>query len=423
MKQVRAVSLILALFVTGGADGAADAATAKTQSIDRFMRAFLKKHKVPGASLAITRNGKLVYARGFGWANRERKIPVKADSLFRIASISKPITAVAIMKLVEAGRFNLDDRMMDLLTDRIRYRASKPFDARLNDITVRDLLQHSGGWDRGRSFAPMSLGGHLMVANELKKKPPCDTRDVMTFMFRRPLQFDPGTGYAYSNFGYLILGRIIEDVTGMRYESYVRKELLVPAGATATRIGHMPEELRVKKEVWYYDEKKRTATAPFGPQRGRTVSSPYARPMQVMDAHGGWISSAIELVRFASAIDDNTILNQRSTRAMFSRPAGKLGLNKDGTPKAAFYALGWSVRPRGRSENTWHTGSIQGTSTLLVRRHDGFNWAVLFNANSNPDDKRLASLIDGKLHGVVNAVKEWPKDDVFAEQSSDSKRR
>lgn len=172
------------------------------------------------------------------------------------------------------------------------------------------------------------------------------------------------------------------------------------------QIGRMEKERRAPGEVTYYDHRNRTAVAPYGPHRGKSVPFTYARPMRVMDAHGGWIASAVDLVRFAGSLD--RALKPESIRTMFARQPGVLGHDAKGNPKPAFYALGWMVRPQEQGANTWHGGSIQGTSTLLVGRHDGFHWAILFNTNSNPEDKRLASLIDGPMHGVINSVTKWP---------------
>ncbi|MGK0199451.1 MAG: CubicO group peptidase (beta-lactamase class C family), partial [Yoonia sp.] len=334
MKQFIRILILALTFLAIPSAPAQSGNRVETAAIDRFMTEFIRQHKVPGASVAISKDGRLVYAGGFGWANREQKISVKPDSLFRIASISKPITAVAIMRLVEEGAFKLDDRMVDLLKDLPEYRRHPQWDKRMDRVTVRDLLRHSGGWDRSKVLDPMGLTGHLRAASELNITPPCTPRDMMKFMFRRPLQFDPGTEFAYSNFGYVILGRIIEDKTGKPYEQFVQEQLLAPIGVTTMRIGKMAEQDRAKSEVWYYDVKGRTGTAPYGPSRGQGVASPYARPMQVMDAHGGWIASAVDLVRFACAIDQTRLLNRKSTAAMFARPPGTLGHSADGSPKA-----------------------------------------------------------------------------------------
>jgi len=236
-------------------------------------------------------------------------------------------------------------------------------------------------------------------------------------MAGQPLDFDPGNRMAYSNFGYLLLGRVIEGVTNQSYEDYVQKHVLARVGIKSMRVGGTAREHLAPDEVAYYDARGRTTRAVFGPRRGEAVPFPYARSIEIMDAHGGWIASAIDLLRFASAFDDPRrcrILGERSIEFMFARPAGSLGFGDDGKPKAAYYACGWMVRPKGNGRrNTWHTGSISGTSTLLVRRHDGLNWAVLFNANANSKGEGLAGLIDPLVHKAANAVTAWPKVDFF----------
>lgn len=389
-----------------------------TDAIDRFLEQFVEDNRVPGAALAVTRDSKLVYAKGFGIADRESGTKVEPTSLFRIASISKPITSVAVLQLAQDDRIDLDDPIGKHLKEMARYRRHAKFDPRILKVTIRDLLQHSGGWDRRKSFDPMGLTGHLRVAKSLQIQPPVKQRDVMKFMFRERLQFDPGKRYAYSNFGYLILGTIIEDVTGERYEDYVKKRILAPLGIKTMQVGRMEKERRAKKEVAYYDRRNRMVTAPYGLHRGKEVPTVYGRPMQIMDAHGGWIASAVDLARFSVALDDpaeSKLLTKRSIATMFARPSGSLGVDDEGKPKASYYALGWSVRPKSNGKaNTWHTGSIQGTSTLLVRRHDGFNWALLFNTDSNPSGKSLTSLADGAMHRVIDSVKSWPTQDLFA---------
>ncbi|MGB0578942.1 MAG: serine hydrolase domain-containing protein [Limisphaerales bacterium] len=375
-----------------------------SDTIDGYMNRFIIEHRVPGASVAISRDGKLLYAKGYGWADKKARAIVKPNSLFRIASISKPITAVAIMQLVESGKLNLTDCLVDHLESMEHYRRHEGYDPRIEDITIHDLLRHSGGWDRSKDFDPMGREGHLRVA-KMGIYPPVETRDVIAFMFRRPLQFDPGTRSAYSNFGYLLLGRVIEDVTGKKYEPYVKRYVLAPLGITTMQVGFMERERRAENEVTYYDHKHRTAPAPYGRLQGREVPYPYARPMQFMDAHGGWIASAPDLVRFADNL--HKLLKPETIQTMFARQPGLLGHDANAREKAAFYALGWMVRPQANGANHWHGGLIQGTSTLLVRRHDGYRWAILFNTSSNPENQTLSGLIDGPFHGLVSSVDNW----------------
>jgi N-acyl-D-amino-acid deacylase len=125
--------------------------------------------------------------------------------------------------------------------------------------------------------------------------------------------------------------------------------------------------------------------------------------VEAFEAHGGWTASAIDLVRFACAFDDPAackLLKPETIELMWSRPTGSAGHDDDGKPRDAFYACGWNVRPVGEDgrANTWHSGRIVGTSTMLVRRHDGLNWAVLFNTDSSSDDKALSTQIDPLLH-------------------------
>ena len=111
---------------------------------DQMMREFVKENEIPGAALAVAKEGRLVYARGFGWADRENRKPVQPHSLFRIASISKPITAVAILRLVDKGKLKLDDKAFALLSHKPHLGKDTKVDPRLKEVTIRHLLQHRG---------------------------------------------------------------------------------------------------------------------------------------------------------------------------------------------------------------------------------------------------------------------------------------
>ncbi|WP_406699158.1 serine hydrolase domain-containing protein [Singulisphaera sp. Ch08] len=395
-------------------------ADVRLESFDRLMTKFLTENKLPGASLAVARNGRLIYARGFGLSDVEAKTPVQPDSLFRIASISKPITAAAVIQLVERGKLKLDDHLVDLLDVRHKGKPVPPGDPRLKDVTVRHLLQHRGGWDRDKSFDPMFRS--VMFAKELGTEPPATSWQVITAMWSRPLDFAPGERYSYCNYGYCLLGRIIEKVSGLPYEAYVRKEILEPLGIDSMRIGKTLIEDRAPGEVRYVvgaKGRKKQGPAVLGPSLGEPIAMPYGGwYLEAMDAHGAWLASASDLVRFAAAFDAprlGTLLNESSVRTMFARPEGSAGHKADGTPTSTYYACGWHVRDKqpGDGMNTWHTGSLDGATCLLVRRHDGLSWAVLFNSDSGSNGKSAAATIDPLIHQAANAVKEWPNKDMF----------
>jgi N-acyl-D-amino-acid deacylase len=161
------------------------------------------------------------------------------------------------------------------------------------------------------------------------------------------------------------------------------------------------------------------ASALYPPRLGQQVPIQYGgENLEAFEAHGGWIASAVDLVRFAAAFDDPAscpLLSAKSIGEMWSRPSGAAGHETDGKPKPAFYGCGWQVRPVGPDgkSNHWHLGQISGTESILVRRFDGLNWAVLFNTHHNPAGKSLAGLIDGRLHEAADKVKAWPATDQF----------
>lgn len=395
--------------VTGTADE-------RLAPFDDLLTTFVQENKVPGAALAVTRGGKLLYARGFGYADPDKKTPVQPASLFRIASVSKPITAVAVMQLVERKKFKLDDKVTELMGLKAVVPPGGKVDERWQKITVRQCLQHTGGWDRGKSFDPIGRPG--IIAKAVGSGPPVPPADVVRYMMGQPLDFDPGERAAYSNLGFLILGRIIAATTGMGYEEYVRKEVFGKLGVTTAQLGKALPEKRAKDEVRYFDSKKRTGVCLYPPRQGETVPTPDgAANFEGYEAHGGWIASAVDLVRFASAFDDPTkcpLLSAASITDMWARPAGKPGTDADGKPTATYMGCGWSVRPVGGNRlNAWHGGYISGTEALMVRRWDGLTWAVLFNTNDTPAGQRLSGLIDPKLHAAAGAVKAWPDKDQF----------
>lgn len=387
------------------------------QVFDDMMRDFVAKHKVPGAAVAIVKDGRLVYARGFGYADKEKGSALLPTHLFRIASISKPVTALAIMRLVEQKRLRLTDKVVDLLDIAPASAEGKKRDQRWRQITVDHLLHHTGGWDRTVSFDPMFRS--VKFAEELKRPAPATAQDVIDYMVDQPLDFNPGEKYAYSNFGYCILGRIIEKVTKQPYEDYVKKEILAPVGIKDMRIGKTKLEGKSPNEVNYYSSIPLKGPNVFTKEKEKYVPLPYgAWYLEAMDSHGGWIASAVDLVRIGSALDDDAskrILKRKTVDQLFERLPDQPGLDKDDKKKDVYYGRGWLVRQvdNGSNRNTWHNGALSGTSTILVRRHDGLCWAVLFNADRGEKGVYLSGLIDPLMHQTAAKVEAWPQSDLF----------
>lgn len=383
-------------------------------AIDTAVQAFIREHRVPGLSLAITHQGRLVHSRGYGYADVATQQPVEPHHLFRIASVSKPITAVAILQLVEQGKLALDERVLEVLEIEPEEAEQSKFDERQRAITIRHLLQHRGGWDRDRSFDAMFQS--VRFAQALGVDPPAKPHDVIRAMLTVPLDFDPGERYAYSNYGYCLLGRVIEKLSGQSYEDYVKEQVLAPAGIQAMCIGSTRLEERHAQEVRYYHPGE--AKSVFAEDLGEPTPSPYgAWYLEAMDAHGGWIASAEDLVRFAVALDaepKTPLLTPESLGLIHQRPPGLAGTNDQGEAKDVFYGLGWLVREHSDGSRTiWHGGSLPGTNTELAKRRDGVNIALLLNTRVSAKSSSLINDAMGRVHQAIDSVQAWPQHDLF----------
>ncbi len=370
--------------------------------LDDFLQSFVIEHQVPGASIAVAEGDALVFARGLGYADRDTGSPVLPTSRFRVASLSKPLTAIAVARLIEQGKVHWDDAVLTWLKQHseLGIRDLQPRDDRWQHVTVRHVLQHRGGWDRRLSFDPMFRSVEIALWHGVP--PPASSVHVIRYMLAQPLDFDPGTRSAYSNFGYCLLGRVLEAVTGSRYEQVVRHEVLEPSHAEATELGATRH--RKDFEVRYYADDEPWAPSVFAKDLGKPVPPPYgAWYLEAMDAHGGWISTCVDLVRITASLfrDDRPLLSPETLTYMLAPPDGPLGMRPPGGGEEAYFGCGWMVRPVQSGRNCWHTGSLPGTSTLLVHRYDKMCWAVLFNRRKGPDGRPLAQIIDPLLHPLI----------------------
>ena len=368
-------------------------------SFDKAMKEFMQARSIPGGSLAITCGQKLVFARGY--TGLVDGFVVQPDSLFRIASVSKPITAVAVLSLVQAGKLAMDDKMVDILPK--SFIGDEFADMRVRDITIRHLLQHLGGWDRDKTFDPMFRDFDIVKA--LKVKLPISKQQIAAYMADKPLQYDPGSTYCYSNYGYMLLGEIIEAVSGVSYQEYVTTAVMKPLGISRATLGKTLLKDRRDDEVKYYSDNEYFPVFDIGKVK---VAFPYGVfNIENMAAHGGWLASAVDMVRFAAAFDTPDscpILSKQEIDIMFGLPE-----NIDAEtykPGDNYYGCGWSIRDFGEGKiNTWHTGSLPGTHSTLVRRwKDNLTWCALFNQRDDASGLSYDD-IDGMLHRAANEVK------------------
>jgi N-acyl-D-amino-acid deacylase len=346
---------------------------------------------------------------------------VKPTSLFRLASLSKTVTAVAVLQLVQGGRLKLDDTVLPILGD-LGPRPDRITDARVHAITVRHLLQHSGGFDRDRSGDDVFLPNAAEAAHRQGGPLPPDCPTILRDTLERKLDFAPGTRFAYSNVGYCILGRIVERVTGSPYEAYVRERVLTPAGATRMKVGRTLQP--AEGEVTYYDypgAKEVKAMPGLGLTR---AAQPYgAFALETMDSYGGWIGAPIDYLRFILAIDGRrgaALLNAATVAEMNAPGLKEPPSGDESGGNGVFYGLGIRVRPVKNGANLFHTGSIPGTSNLAVRSADGFAWVVTFN--SRPQDRNgFRADADRGLWDAKRKVKRWPDGDLFGQMNREAR--
>jgi len=367
------------------------------EPFDPSITKIMDRHGVPGAAFALARNGKLVLAKGYGWANADTGEKLQPDTLFGLASLSKPITAVATLKLVEQGKLGLDDRVFDIL-NYIRPPAGARVDRRLFNVTVRQCLNHSGGWDRGVTGDPVNW--EPQICRAFSVPPPLKPGQFISFMMGMPLQFDPGTDAKYSNIGFILAGEIIAKITGGGYSRFVEENVLQPMGIK--RIVLQPLGGR-----YLPDEARRHLSGSLQPL------PPMQLPM--VDAAGGWIASVVDMVRFLCNLDSSrgkSVLSAKTREVMREPPPAPIKKRDSGT----WFGLGWDIIvEKGKAYGWYKEGSYQGMRTFMKRLPGGLNWALMYNASMefDPVDLRMVTSTAEEVHQLVERFDKYPDIDLF----------
>ncbi|XP_076076705.1 uncharacterized protein LOC143047533 isoform X2 [Mytilus galloprovincialis] len=320
----------------------------------------MQQQDITGGSLAICFHGNLIYTQGYGLANSGLK--ALSSSLFRLASISKTITAVSILKLVEDGKLKLDQKIFGQNGILKKYKPSGKGDKRLLKITVRHLLQHSGGWDRDQ------VGDAVFWKLPKKKNDdPYNDEALIRYMLSRKLQFTPGKRHAYSNLGYLILGKVIEEVTDMPYINYIQ-EICRPFNVLP---GYAKQIDAYSLEVKYFNNRENILEPSVFEGEGSVPAQYGGFKMEGTESYGGLVMSVVELLALFNQIksDNGPLVSEEFFRLMIEKPSYEFG--------DQWYGLGIDVQNSGLS---WgHTGAMEGTSTNVHCHKSGLSWALFFN--------------------------------------------
>lgn len=319
---------------------------AELEILDKTLLGFIEKRDIGAAQFVVIKEGVVIFNHAYGWYDMEHTRPFTPDGVMRIASITKPITLAAIRKLLQEGKlsatqkvFCLEGSPADCLLN-IEPLPGATIDPNLKDITVIQLIDHKGGWDRDASFDPMFAS--IRIARELNVQSPPDKYQIAQYMLGQPLDFKPGSKEVYSNFGYSLLGQIIEKVTGKTYIQYIQEDLFAPLGVIDVYLGASLLENHRTNEPYYTCTGKSENV--FNP--GSEVCWPDGGwSIEGMDAHGGIVISASSLGTFLNAYCIN------------GKPAS-------GPGSCGTYDF---------------SGSLDGTLSLASQRPDGINYVVILN--------------------------------------------
>ncbi len=393
----------LSLTACGGSSSLLPDATPPTIA---FLNAFMTRHAIPGATFALAYKGELVVRTGLGLADVEKSTRVSTSTQFRIASVSKPLTAVAVFHALEARGADLQAALNRPVFGGSGYlpQFSGILDPRVLKITLRDLLQHTGGWDSGLGYDPQY--DLPAIAKSLNVQSPPSASDIISYMLQnKPLDVAPGTVWHYSNFGYNILARVVEALSGQPYEVYFRR-MVLPLGIHNMWIaGNQLKDRRPDETIYYDDPRAELAPSIFDGGVSKGPMSYSGLDLRSMDGHGGWLATATDLVKIASAVtpaDGGLQLLKPASIAVMTAPVS--GINN---PQVS---LGWVSEEGGRKIG--HAGALTtGTLSYLLRRADGIVYAVIFNrlpAINLPDIGLLGKELTTGMAKALDDVKSWP---------------
>lgn len=329
---------------------------ALSAQVDEVVRTQMREQNIPGVSLAVMRDGKIVKAAGYGLANVELNSPVTPESAFTTCSIAKQFVAVGVMMLVEQSKVALDESVTKYLPH------SPPA---WKDITLRHLLTHTSGVP-DYAFGPTPLVDTRHDYTE---------QELVRILARQPLEFHPGEKRSYSNSGYVILGALIREVTGKRWDEFLQERIFRPLGMTSTRL--MSETDIIPNRVRAY-----------ALVNGQWKNERWWAPSLNTFADGGLYTTVLDMAKWDAALSTETLLKQSSLEQMWT----PVKLNSGQTYPNG---LGWLMTERNGHRVVWHDGYFEGTSTVISRYLDDRLTIVVFinlggGDEENPRQIRIA---------------------------------
>lgn len=306
---------------------------AKIEKIEAAIAAWMSKHRAPSLSIAIVTDNRISFAKGYGLADIENNVSARSDTAYRLASIAKSITAIAVMQLVERGKIDLNAPVSKYCPAYPEKQALKDAPDKKFSITVGQLLVHQSGVRHNKIEEVVSTKHYGNIA------------DAVGSFKDDPLVIEPGTKYSYSTPGYTLLGCAIENASGMSYFDYARENILKPAGMTRTFVDDVyaviPNRARGYRKT----------------QAGEIQNAPL-HDTSIKVPGGGLVTTPEDLAKFAIAVNTNQLVKQETLAQMWTKPKAT-----DGTEQN--YAMGFLINDRDGLLRVFNDGSQAGTRTYL----------------------------------------------------------
>ncbi|MBZ5607742.1 MAG: serine hydrolase [Acidobacteriia bacterium] len=358
------------------------------QVVQDMIKSVTASEGLDGISYAVAPNGHMTCAGAYGFADKANGRAMTPNTLMRIASVSKTITGMAMVKLWEDGLLGLDDLVLNYVSDLLP--PNGPADSRWRKVTIRMMLQHSTGWDRTVGGEPMQ--NSAVISKALGIRGPATITDITRWVFTQPLSFEPGSKASYSGFEYGLLGLIVERVSKTEYEQYVRQNILEPLGIrTSMRVGRTLQEGRAfadnpaTYEAVYTLGTPDPGTLNVFPYITGTTPAPYGQWYEeALGPSGGWTATAPALLRFISGIFGigvpKAFFKPETITATTARPSYEL-------PSAtSWYGLGWLIQTVSAGVRIGFTGALRGTESHVLLAPNGKSYSFITNTTEKDSD-------------------------------------
>lgn len=348
----------------GRAEKTASSAAVDPKAVDAYVEQMMARRHIPGVSVAVVKDGKVVLAKGYGMANLELRVPATDETVYQLASVTKTFTATAVMLLVRDGKLSLDDKVTEKLSG---------LPSSWGGVTVRHLLNHTSGI---KSYTSVKGFGETSRKDYSR-------REIIELVAKEPLEFEPGERWAYCNTGYFLLGMLIEEASGKPYADFMAERVFRPTGMDRTRVNDLHAIIPNRAQGYQWDGKE-------------LRNGEYVSPTQPFAA-GALVSTVGDLVKWDAALSDHKLIDEATQDRMW-QPT-KLSKGEAG------YGYGWSVGKANGHRMISHGGGIPGFSTELARFVDDKLTVIVL---SNADGGHAGQLARGIAGHFVPELAEKP---------------